>query len=279
MPNFSSLFQAGQLQRQPGDLLAELAIAVQHAALGVGFVQLRIIVGDHGENRHSQHLFQLARGDIQTLGRAVENQPDAVLAVSAVEQRLDDLFGLVQRRHLQRGHQAGLVDFFQRGHGDVAQAAAQVDQRPVVVRPREGQHVAHLLVLELLLGSQGQRRGHDLDARNAVRDQRLPVVDVQAMQIVDGVQNGVHRLGFGDEADHAGIQVEIRQQHFLILPAQLGGHVADQRGGAAAALGGEEREALAARPWRPRRAGGCVPRSAFRARAAAVSRAADRDIR
>ena len=80
--------------------------------------------------------------------------------------------------------------------------------------------------MDLLLGSQGQRRGHDLDSRNAVGDQRLPVVDVEAVQIVDGVQNRIHRLGLGDEADHAGIQVEIGQQHFLILPAQLGGHVA-----------------------------------------------------
>ena len=45
-------------------------------------------------------------------GDAVQDQPDAVLAVSAVEQRLDDLLGLVQRRHFQRGHQARLVDLF-----------------------------------------------------------------------------------------------------------------------------------------------------------------------
>ena len=71
-------------------------------------------------------------------------------------------------------------------------------------------------------------------------------MDVQPVQIVDGVQNGINGLGLGDEPDHAGVQVEIHQQDLLVLPAQLRGHVADQRGGAAAALGGEEGEALAA---------------------------------
>ena len=62
----------------------------------------------------------------------------------------------MQRRHFQRGHQAGLVDLFQRGHGDAAQAAAQIHQGPVVVRPREGQNVPDLVALGLLLGGQRQ---------------------------------------------------------------------------------------------------------------------------
>ena len=70
-------------------------------------------------------------------------------------------------------------------------------------------------------------------------------MDIQAVQVVDGVQNRVHGFGLGDEADHAGVQIEIRQQHLLVLPAQLRGQVADQGGGAATAFGGEEGERLA----------------------------------
>ena len=50
---------------------------------------------------------------------------------------------------------------------------------------------------------------------------------------------------------------------FWFMPAQFGGHVADQRGGAAAALGGKEAEALAAAPWRR-----VAPPAAFHASAA-----------
>ena len=138
------------------------------------------------------------------------------------------------------------------------QAAAQIHQRPIVVRTREGQHLPDLLVLGLLLGGQGQRRGDNLHAGNAVGDQRFPIVNVQPVQIVDRVQNRVDRLGLGDERDHAGVQIEIGQQDSLIQPAKFGGDVTDQRGGAAAALGGHESPAICRRPWRLR-AAGCVP--------------------
>src|ERR1019366_8931876 len=211
-----------------------------------GFVQLLIRVGYHAKNRDAQHFFQFIGSDIEAFGRAVENQPDAAFSKAAVEQRLNNLFGLVQRGDLEGGHQAGLVDLLQGGHGDAAQAAAQVDQAPVVVRPGEGHNVADLVAGGLQFGGEHVRGGHDLDVGNAIGDQGLPVMNVQPVQIGDGVQDGINGLGFGDESDHAGVHVEVHQENLLIEPAELGGHMADQSAGAAAAFRGEEGESLAA---------------------------------
>src|ERR1019366_2272979 len=91
-----------------------------------------------------------------------------------------------------------------------------------------------------------QRGGDNLHAGEAVGHERLPVVNVQTVQVADGVQYGVDRLGFSDKRDHAGVEIQIGQQDPLIHAAELGGDVTHQSGGAAAALGGQETERLAA---------------------------------
>ena len=68
------------------------------------------------------HPFQFAGRDVQPFWRAIENQLDLVLAESAVEQRLRNLLGLVERRHFEGGHQTGLVAFLERRHADRAQS-------------------------------------------------------------------------------------------------------------------------------------------------------------
>ena len=66
------------------------------------------------------------------------------------------------------------------------------------------------------------------------------------MQIVDGVKDRIYGFGLGDEADHAGVEVEIGEQHLLVLAAEFGGDVSDQGGGAASAFGREESEGFTA---------------------------------
>src|ERR1035437_9683268 len=164
------LFEIRQLQGEPGNLLPQLGTAREHAALRVGFVLLGIVVGHGAKDRRSQHLFEFGRRDVQPLGGAVENQLDTVLAVTAVNQGLDDLLGLVQRGDFQGGDQAGFIDFFERRHPQVGEAASQIDQGPIVVRARKAEHLPDLLVLGLLLGGQ-----------ESVGDEMLPskVLDVK----------------------------------------------------------------------------------------------------
>src|ERR1035437_9041645 len=164
------LFEIGQLQGELGNLLAELGSAGEHTARGVGFVQLGVVVGHAAEDRRAEHLFEFARRDIEPPRSAVENQLDTVLAVTAVNEGLDDLLGLVQRGDFQGGDQAGFIDFFERRHPQVGEAASQIDQGPIVVRARKAEHLPDLLVLGLLLGGQ-----------ESVGDEMLPskVLDVK----------------------------------------------------------------------------------------------------
>src|SRR6266700_617993 len=78
--------EVGQLAGELGHVLAELRIAVQHPAFRVGLVELGVVVRNHREDGRAEHLFELARRDVQALWRAVQNQLDAILAEASIEQ-------------------------------------------------------------------------------------------------------------------------------------------------------------------------------------------------
>ena len=123
--------------------------------------------------------------------------------------------------------------------------APQVEHGPIVLSARKRHHLLHVTGRQLF--GRGRRgRIDDLQIGSPVRNQSAPVALIQPLQVVHGIRQRVSRRCLHQEPDHAGLQIQIRQQDLAgALPRHLRSHMARDGGGAAS------------RPWRRERRRSC----------------------
>ncbi len=247
--NFFRLALAGYARpngvRQSEKLFCQRTALLQKATFGIGVVKRHVIVAERSGEWSSDEIVDSGAVGRAFIRHAVQQNFQASGGEPAFVEHLNRATCVCEGCQIVCGDQIERVQFGQGIEGRHAYAAAEIDDRDGIHRADEAQQMGHLLASWMPF------RGHFIGGRDEVdlvrvgRDEAFPQTGVHAVQIVEGIPNGIGVLRFHEEAEQARVEIEIGHQHRLfVLPRDVGGYVNREGRGAAAAASGYEAENL-----------------------------------